>query len=251
MASSAEATAHNVYLAAIEPRSGKSLVALGLMEVLSRRLAKMGYFRPVVASAAVPDTDIELIRHRYRLAQTYAESYAVAMDELRAMGDRDRYDVLLKRILESFRRLDQATDLVLVEGGDFTGASRALELDFNAELANHMGCLVLLVVLGGGRSVEEVLDAAGLAHGSLTGRGCTILATVCTGSTQRSPGSSAVGCPRWSGTSRPTRCPTCRPSTRRRWPRSPRPCRPGSCGRPEAATPPAPSARSATCSSGR
>jgi phosphate acetyltransferase len=92
------------------------------------------------------------------------------MDDLRAMSDRGDYDELLKLILEAFRRLDQATDLVVVEGGDFTGASRALELDFNADLANHLGCLVLLVVRGSGRSAEEVLDAARLAHGSLTGR---------------------------------------------------------------------------------
>jgi len=179
MAASGATPTRNVYLAAIEPGSGKSVVALGLMEVLSRRLGPVGYFRPVIESNAAPDGDIELLRHRYRLPQTYADSYAVTMDDLRAMSDRGRYDVLLKGILEAFRRLDQATEVVLVEGGDFTGASRALELDFNAELANHLGCLVLLVVRGSLRSADEVLDAARLAHGSLTSRGCAILATIC------------------------------------------------------------------------
>ena len=169
----------NVYLAAVEPGSGKSMVALGLMEALSRRLGRVGYFRPVIATDAAPDDDIELLRRRYRLAQAYEESYAVTLDDLRAMSDRGQYDVLLKRILEAFRRLDRSTDLVLVEGGDFTGASRAVELDFNAELANHLGCLVLLVVRGSSRSADEVLDAARLAHGSLVARGCTILATIC------------------------------------------------------------------------
>jgi phosphate acetyltransferase len=179
MASSGGRTGRNVYLAAIEPGSGKSVVALGLMEAMSRRLGPVGYFRPVIESQAAPDDDIELFRGRFRLPQAYRESYAATMDDLRAMSDRSNYDELLKRILEAFRRLDQATDLVVVEGGDFTGASRALELDFNADLANQLGCLVLLVVRGSGRSAEEVLDAARLAHGSLTSRGCTILATIC------------------------------------------------------------------------
>jgi phosphate acetyltransferase len=179
MAVSGATPTRNVYLAAIEPGSGKSVVALGLMEALSRRLGPVGYFRPVVESDSVPDGDIELLRHRFRLPQSYADSYAVTVDDLRAMSDRGRYELLLKRILEAFRRLDQATDVVLVEGGDFTGASRALELDFNAELANHLGCLVLLLVRGSGRSADEVLDAARLAYGSLTGRGCAILATIC------------------------------------------------------------------------
>jgi phosphate acetyltransferase len=179
MAASGATPTRNVYLAAIEPGSGKSVVALGLMEALSRRLGPVGYFRPVVESEAVPDADVELVRRRFRLPQSYADSYAVTMDDLRAMSDRGKYELLLKRILEAFRRLDQASDVVLVEGGDFTGASRALELEFNAELANHLGCLVLLVVSGSRRSAEEVLDAARLAHGSLTGRGCTMLATIC------------------------------------------------------------------------
>jgi phosphate acetyltransferase len=171
--------ARSVYLAAIEPGSGKSVVALGLMELLSRRLGRVGYFRPVIATEAAPDGDVELLRRRYRLPQSYRDSYAVTLDDLREMSDRGRYDQLLKRILEAYRRLDQTADVMLVEGGDFTGASRALEFDFNAELANHLGCVVLLVVRGSGRSAGQVLDAARLAHGSLAGRGCTILATIC------------------------------------------------------------------------
>jgi phosphate acetyltransferase len=170
--------ARSVYLTAIEPGSGKSVVALGMMESLSR-LGRVGYFRPIVPSGTAPDNDIDLVRRRYRLAQTYPESYAATVDDLRAMSDRGQYDVLLMRILEAYRRLDQVTDLVLVEGSDFTEAARALEFDFNADAANHLGCPVVLVVRGSGRSVGQVLDAVRLAHGSLAGRGCTILATFC------------------------------------------------------------------------
>jgi phosphate acetyltransferase len=168
----------NVYLTAIEPGSGKSAVALGVMEALSR-LGRVGYFRPIVATAEVPDSDIELIRHRYRLPQTYEESYGAVVDDLRAMSDRAEYDRLLKRIMEAYRRLDDTTDHMLVEGSDFTEASRALEFDFNADVANHLGTPVLLVVRANARSVDRVLEVVELAHGSLKGRGCTILTTIC------------------------------------------------------------------------
>ena len=172
-------TARSVYLAALEPGSGKSVVALGLMEVLTRRLGRVAYFHPVIRDEATPDDDIELLRRRYRLPQAYRESYALTFDDLRTMSDRGQYDLLQKRIIEAFRQLEQTADLALVEGVDFIGASRALELDFNAQLANHLGCLMLLVVRGSDRSAAEVLDAARLAYGSMTERGCTILATVC------------------------------------------------------------------------
>jgi phosphate acetyltransferase len=168
----------NLYLTAIEPGSGKSAVALGVMEALAA-LGRVGYFRPIVSSDQVRDNDIELIRHRYRLPQTYEESYGAVVDDLRAMSDRGRYEQLLKRILDAYKRLDDTTDLLLVEGSDFTEASRALEFDFNADAANHLGCPVLLVVRGSDRTVDQVLEVVQLAHGSLTGRGCTILATIC------------------------------------------------------------------------
>jgi phosphate acetyltransferase len=168
----------NVYLTAIEPGSGKSAVALGVMEALAS-LGRVGYFRPIVAGGDRPDNDIELIRHRYRLPQTYEESYGAVVDDLRAMSDRGHYEKLLKRILDAYKRLDDSTDLLLVEGSDFTEASRALEFDFNADVALNLGCPVLLVVRGSDRTVERVLEVVQLARGSLTGRGCTILATIC------------------------------------------------------------------------
>ena len=168
----------NVYLTAIEPGSGKSAVALGVMEALAS-LGKVGYFRPIVPGGEEPDNDIELIRRRYRLPQSYEESYGAEVDDLRAMSDRGRYDQLLKQILDAYKRLDDQTDLLLVEGSDFTEASRALEFDFNADVATNLGCPVLLVVRGSDRSVERVLEVVQLARGSLTGRGCSILATIC------------------------------------------------------------------------
>jgi phosphate acetyltransferase len=168
----------NIYLTAIEPGSGKSAVALGVMEALAS-LGQAGYFRPIVGSGERPDNDIELVRHRYRLPQSYQQSYGAVVDDLRAMSDRGQYEQLLMRIMDAYKRLDDRTDVLLVEGSDFTEASRALEFDFNADAANHLGCPVLLVVRGSDRSVDQMLEVVQLAHGSLTGRGCTILATVC------------------------------------------------------------------------
>ena len=37
-----------VYIATIEPESGKSIIALGLMRLLLGKTKKIGYFRPVI-----------------------------------------------------------------------------------------------------------------------------------------------------------------------------------------------------------
>ncbi|MEZ5450306.1 MAG: hypothetical protein R3E89_15500 [Thiolinea sp.] len=68
---------------------------------------------------------------------------------------------------------------MLCAGTDFSGASSALELDFNAELANHFGSLLLPVVKGSERSAggnRRLGTHAGRASGS--GPACELLAVI-------------------------------------------------------------------------
>lgn len=57
----------NLYIVAIEPGSGKSLILLGIMELLSKRIERLGFFRPVIRAGQTRDNDIELVRNRYHL----------------------------------------------------------------------------------------------------------------------------------------------------------------------------------------
>ena len=57
--------ARSLYIAGIEPRSGKSVVALGIMESLSRSIRRVGYFRPVISSGEKPDNNIQLMGKGY------------------------------------------------------------------------------------------------------------------------------------------------------------------------------------------
>ena len=59
--------AKGVYIASIQARAGKSLAALGLMELASRRVENLGFFRPVVNGLASDDREITLMRSRYAL----------------------------------------------------------------------------------------------------------------------------------------------------------------------------------------
>jgi phosphate acetyltransferase len=203
--------ARNVYVTALEPGSGKSAVVLGLIEVLSRRAGRLGYFRPLIGQGPGRDADVELVLDRFRLAQTYRESYALAPDDLHDMGGQDAYGELLGRVLDGYRAVaDGATgrqapdtddavdgvapaavadaavtaattgapDVVVVEGSDFTGASLAVELVLNVDAANHLGAPVLLIVNGSRRSAEQVLDVVGQGITTLRERGCTLIGVV-------------------------------------------------------------------------
>lgn len=142
-----------VYVSTIEPNAGKSLVSLGLVDLLLRRSPKIGYFRPVVADA--DDAHLHLLLDHFKLPQTAEETYAfesAAANDLLGAGELDQ---LLDGVIRRFKVLADRCDFVLVEGTDFAGESASFEFDVNAAVARNLGCPVLLVGSGHERSPEE------------------------------------------------------------------------------------------------
>ena len=88
----------NLYVVAIEPGSGKSLVVLSMMDMLSGRVRRLGFFRPVIRETGAPDNDIELVRRRYELPFPYESLYAKKNEEARDMLAAGRHEELSKEI---------------------------------------------------------------------------------------------------------------------------------------------------------
>ncbi len=170
----------NVYIATLEPRSGKSLVVLGVMEFLSHRVDRLGFFRPVIRGGDVPDGDIELVRSRYALDLPYEMSYGLAHEEARRLYEEhgECTDELLKQIFSRYKALESQCDFVVCEGTDFTGIASAFEFDFNARVANHLDAPVLVVANGRHDSVDDVVVATREVRRAFMDEGCNVLATV-------------------------------------------------------------------------
>ena len=167
----------SVYLTAMGPASGKSIVALGLVEHLSRRVSRLGFFRPIVQS--VPDNDIELIRARYQLEDNQV-GHAFVEDELRRLvaGSDETADAGIAQALAEFKALEARSDIVVIEGTDFTGPSSPLEFDFNARVARHLGAPVLAVLNGYDHEVEHILEMVRVGEESLAKGGGAVLALI-------------------------------------------------------------------------
>ncbi len=170
--------ANRLYLASLEPRSGRSLVTLGVMELLTRRLGSVGYLRPVVPSSAEPDPRSELVRRRFDLDLTPKEMAIFGSDRVAELFAEGRGDEVFKHILDAAQSMEERFPFVLYDGSDYTGAAASLEFDVNAQIANHLGAPVLVVVNGARRLPSEVLDALNIARESLVAEGCTIAALV-------------------------------------------------------------------------
>jgi phosphate acetyltransferase len=170
--------ANSLYIAAMEPGSGKSVVALGIMEMLSRRIRRVGYFRPVVPSARQPDNNIRLIKSRYHLELAYEDMFAYAHEDARNLVADGQTEALLKNILNKYKQLERKCKFILCEGTDFTDVGSAFEFDFNADVANNLGAPILTIVNGRNKTGDETVDAMQVARESFEEKGCTILATI-------------------------------------------------------------------------
>ncbi|MBU4408442.1 MAG: phosphate acetyltransferase, partial [Proteobacteria bacterium] len=170
--------AQSVYIVAIGPQSGKSVVALGIMELLSRRLRRVGYFRPIIPSHHVADNNLQLIKTRYRLQFAYDEMFALSHDEAQHLSAEGRTDQILKTILDKYKHLESKCDFILCEGTDFSGLSLPFEFEFNAEVVNNLGSPILLLLNCHNKSPKDILDALHVAQESFLKKGCTILASM-------------------------------------------------------------------------
>ena len=170
--------AKGVYIASIQPRAGKSLAALGLMELASRRVEHLGYFRPVVNGAAEDDREIALMRSRYALRQDAEASSGGPYDEARDMVGADQSDELLAQILGRYEDLQAKCDFVVCEGTDYSGVGAAFEFEFNARVAAHLDCPVFFVANGQGREPAELVDDVKAARLAFEREGCSIVAAL-------------------------------------------------------------------------
>jgi len=170
--------ANSLYIAAVAPGSGKSVVALGIMEMLSRRIRQLGYFRPIVPSTKEPDNNIRLIKARYHLDLAYEEMFAYTHEDARNLVAEGRFDTLLKNILSKYKQLERKCKFVLCEGTDFTGVGSAFEFEFNAEMANNLGCPILALVNGRNKTPDETVDTVQVSQESFEEKGCAVVATI-------------------------------------------------------------------------
>ncbi|GGQ55812.1 phosphate acetyltransferase [Streptomyces asoensis] len=166
----------SVYVTGIDRGDGRQVVELGVMELLTRQVDRVGVFRPLVHDG--PDRLFELLRARYRLAQDPATVYGMDYHEASALQADQGTDELVSTLVERFHRVAREYDVVLVLGTDYADTQFPDELALNARLANEFGASVVPVVGGRGQTVESVLAETRNAYRAYQALGCDVQAMV-------------------------------------------------------------------------
>ena len=152
----------SLYITSPEGRSGKSAVALGLIDLLSRRVGRVGVFRPIVNKESGRDSVVDLLVSYPGVRQDYAEAAGITYAQWHA-----DHDAALSRIVDRFGELSSRFDVVLVVGTDYTDVTTGNEWATNAQLAANLGSPVVLVVHGRARTPAVIAAQLELARSEL------------------------------------------------------------------------------------
>ncbi|MFC6354632.1 phosphate acetyltransferase [Luethyella okanaganae] len=137
----------SIYVSSAEGNTGKSTIALGVIETLAHTAARVGVFRPIARSTVEPDYVLQLLLASATVDLPYENCVGVTYDDVHANPD-----AALSHIVERYKAVEAACDAVVIVGSDYTDVGSPTELGFNARIAANLGAPVLLVL--GGRIAQ-------------------------------------------------------------------------------------------------
>lgn len=164
--------ANSIYVASPEGETGKSTIALGLVDMFTKRVGKVGIFRPVVRTGE-RDALVELLLQRDSADIAYDDVVGVTYEELHRDADE-----ALAQIVQAYRAIESKCDLVVIIGSDYTDVAGPAELAFNARIAANLGAPVLLTVRGAGRTPDEIRQVAELAVSEISAGHASVVGVV-------------------------------------------------------------------------
>lgn len=167
-----------LYITGTGPRSGKSVVILGLLDLLAGQTGNVGFFRPVAYPDAEKDNSIQLISRTQKLMSPGGSSCGCTYEEALKVIRGSRASELFTQILEKYKSLEAQCDFVLCAGSDFTGVNTALEFDFNVDMARNLGIPLLPIISCFERTPTEIVGSVKVLAESLESKNCDSFAVV-------------------------------------------------------------------------
>ncbi|OON68818.1 phosphate acetyltransferase [Hymenobacter sp. CRA2] len=169
-----------VFIASAEPYSGKSLVTLGLVNMLLSKAQKVGYFKPIINTGPQEQRDahIDTVLRYFQLPTAYEDTFAYTGPEVLRLMETERQGEMIDTVIRRYKQLEEQHDFVVVEGTDFVGQGTAFEFDLNVTIAKNLGVPVLLVVSGEGKTTAQVVSSTLTALRGFEAREVPVLTVV-------------------------------------------------------------------------
>ena len=169
-----------VFITSTEAHSGKSIISIGLVNMLLGKAQKIGYYKPIIDQNQPQHRDdhIDTILTHFDLPMAYEDTYAFTWQEAMTKIDTESQGEMIDTIIRKFKRLDEQYDFTVVEGTDYQGEGAVFEFDLNAQIAKNLGSPVIIVISGEEKTDDQVINAALSAIHNFSNREIQVLAVV-------------------------------------------------------------------------
>ncbi len=169
-----------VYVATIEPNSGKSIVVLGLMRMLLGKTPKVGYFRPIIDDLEEGEIDnhINTVISHFELDINVKKTYAFTRSQVLKKYNKGKSGDIIDGIIEKYKKLEEKFDFILVEGTDFSDEGSIIEFDINVLIAKNLGIPAIIVSSAYEKSNAELIGNLKLAYDSFHAKDVDVIAIV-------------------------------------------------------------------------
>lgn len=151
----------SIYVASPEGETGKSTIALGLVNRLAAMVPKVGVFRPI-ARREDRDYILDLLLSQSNAGLSYEDCVGVGYERLH-----EDPDGAIADIVDRYHAVASRCDAMVIVGSDYTDVATPTELSVNARIAVNLGAPVVLSVRGFDRSPEEIAEAIELCMAEL------------------------------------------------------------------------------------
>lgn len=170
----------SLYLSTTEARSGKSLVVLGILDLILKKTTRIAYFRPIIQDPikGKHDNNIVLVLENFRLQQSYADSFGLYLHEAVSLAAEGAIDQALNRILAKYRHLADQVDFILCEGSDYLGEESAFEFEINTTIAKMLNSPILLLGNATDNTIEDALQPIDLALNAYEEQSCQVVGVI-------------------------------------------------------------------------
>ena len=169
-----------IYIVTTEPNSGKSIISLGLMQLLLGRTAKVGYFRPIIDDVPEGKTDnhIDTVLSYFNVDMKPEEAFAYTRSQVVQLKNLDKDDEIVGHIIHKYKTIEKKFDFVLVEGTDFSGEGAIIEWDINVLIAKNLGIPAVILASGKNKTLGELVGNLYMAYDSFKEKGVDVLLIV-------------------------------------------------------------------------
>jgi phosphate acetyltransferase len=151
-----------VFITSTEPYSGKSIISLGLINMLLGKAQKIGYFKPIVSRSAEEGKSdhIQTVLSYFDLPITYDEAHAFTWQDAMHQSETESQGELIDTIIRKYKQLEDKYDFTVIEGSDYQGEGTAFEFELNASIAKNLGAPVIVVISGENKTTAQIANSA-------------------------------------------------------------------------------------------